>query len=313
MSIAIVFPGQGSQVPGMGKELFNSRSEVREVFDQIQVATGVDTQRLCFDLSEEELRQTQNAQLALFTVSVAAFRCLQTHIRGHIRIEGLAGHSVGEYAALAASGILTIEDAAQLVQKRGEFMAKQGAVNPGTMAAILGLSRDQLQGELDKVEGIVVIANDNCPGQLVISGEIEAVKKAGEYANQAGARRVLPLNVSGAFHSPLMQPAADQLGKILDEKEFHSTTGIGAVYSNVTSEAEGRPERFRELLKQQIVAPVRWTETIEHMTRDSMNVFVECGVGEVLSGLIKRIHRESKCLKVQDHDTLESAVAAIRP
>ena len=172
------------------------------MFDSISAATGVDVATLCFESDEETLRQTQNAQIALYTCSMSAWACLNSHTQGVTTIDGFAGHSVGEDAALAASGTITLEEGARLVQTRGQIMAQAGSRHPGTMAAVLGLERPELEKVCESVDGVVVIANDNCPGQLVISGEVEAVAKASRQASESGAKRVLPLNVSGAFHSP---------------------------------------------------------------------------------------------------------------
>ncbi|HVT12057.1 MAG TPA: ACP S-malonyltransferase [Fimbriimonadaceae bacterium] len=307
--VAVVFPGQGSQKPGMGKSLFDTRSEARRVFETVSQATGVDAAKLCFDTDEETLRQTQNAQLALYACGVAAWACLDAHLRGVLPVDGFAGHSVGEYAALAASGTVSVEEGARLVQRRGEIMARAGQSRPGTMAAVLGLERDQLDEVCRSVEGVVVVANDNCPGQLVISGDVEAVRLAGEAAQAKGAKRVLPLNVSGAFHSPLMAESASEMRKALDAATFAES---GRVISNVTAQPVVQPGRWPELLEMQLKSPVRWTETIQNMLNEGIDTFVECGAGDVLSGLIRRIDREAKTLRVNDFDSLEATVAAIR-
>lgn len=307
--IAVVFPGQGSQKPGMGKNLYDSHPEARKAFETVTTATGVDSAKLCFDTDEETLRQTQNAQFALYTCSVAAYQCLDAHLHGVLAIDAFAGHSVGEYAALAASGSVSVEQGARLVQRRGEIMAEAGAKRPGTMAAVLGLEREQLEAICAGVEGVVVIANDNCPGQLVISGEIEAVTKAGEAATAAGAKRVLPLNVSGAFHSPLMDESAAEMAKALATAHF---TTKSRVFANVTAQPVVQDGRWPDLLEKQLKSPVRWTETIQNMRNEGIGTYIECGVGDVLSGLIRRIDKETKCLRVNDLDSLESTVAAIR-
>jgi len=297
----------------MGRELYQLRPEAEQVFNLVGMVTGVDMVALCFDADEETLRQTQNAQLALFTVSVAAFRCFKKHI-ADLRIDAVAGHSVGEYAALVANGILDLGQAATLVQQRGQFMAEAGEAVPGTMAAVLGMERNALEAVLHPIEGVVVVANDNCPGQLVISGEVTAVHAAIDRAKEAGAKRVIPLNVSGAFHSPLMTGAAEELYPALDGARWQGRPNdIGPLYSNVTAEAVGREQDLPGLLKEQLFKPVRWTETIQNMRRDGITTFVECGVGDVLSGMIRRIDKEATCYRVNDLESLEQTVAALRP
>jgi [acyl-carrier-protein] S-malonyltransferase len=308
--IAVVFPGQGSQKPGMGKALFDLKPEAREVFERVSAATGDDVAKLCFESDEETLRQTQNAQIALYTTGVAAWSCLHSHLQGVTEIAAFAGHSVGEFAALCAAQILSVEDGAELVRRRGEIMAEAGAQQPGTMAAVLGLEREQIEVVLKTVGGVVVVANDNCPGQLVISGEVEAVGKAGEALVAAGAKRVLPLNVSGAFHSPLMESSAAEMRKALDSAHF--ATGAGRVFSNVTAQPVVQLGVWPDLLERQLKSPVRWTETIQNALNEGIGTFIECGSGDVLTGLLKRIDRDSKGLKVNDLESLEAAVAAVR-
>lgn len=306
--IAVVFPGQGSQKPGMGKELFDAWPDARSVFQQVSGATGEDLQKLCFEADEETLRQTQNAQLALYTVGLAAFHSLLA-AAPNLEIGAAAGHSVGEYAALAAAHVVTLEVGAKLVQIRGCVMLEAARTHPGTMAAVLGLDREALEKVCGDAGGVVVVANDNCPGQLVISGEVEAVKRASELATQAGAKRVLPLNVSGAFHSPLMEAPAAQMAKALDEVQFQ--LGRYSVYANVTAEPALDAERWPRTLEDQLRSPVRWTETIQNMIRDGVDTFIECGPGEVLSGLIRRIDKEVRTLSVADNVSLEKTVAAV--
>ena len=278
---AMIFPGQGSQKPGMGQQLATSSAAASSVFDRASSATGKDLRAICWELSEEDLRQTQNAQLALFVTSVAAFLAQEEEF------QFAAGHSVGEYAALVCAGVLTVEDGAKLVQRRGELMASAGLLAPGTMAAVLGLDREPLAAVCESVSGVIVIANDNCPGQLVISGEVEAVKLASEKASEAGAKRVLPLNVSGAFHSPLMAGAAVRMREALDTVEFGA--GEVPVVANVTAAVQS--DNWAPILEQQLVSPVRWTESVQFMIAQGVTEFVELGGGEVLGGLIKRIDR----------------------
>jgi [acyl-carrier-protein] S-malonyltransferase len=269
-------------------------------------------ERLCWDTDEETLRQTENAQLALFTTSLAAFYALQSGLTSDVTelsIGAVAGHSVGEFAALVASGVFRIEDAAKLVQARGETMAAAGLAQPGTMAAILGLNSEELLQICAEADGVVVVANDNCPGQVVISGSPEGVADAGSRATEAGAKKVIPLNVSGAFHSPLMNDAAAEMRPV-----FHS---VGAsdptirIYSNVTSEVAMEGFEWPVLLEMQLKSRVRWTESVQHMVRDGVDTFVECGVGDVLSGLIRRIDKSARCLKVNDSESMDATISAL--
>jgi [acyl-carrier-protein] S-malonyltransferase len=263
--------------------------------------------RLCWETDEETLRLTENAQLALFTCSMAAWAALRE--KAPDGCTAVAGHSVGEYAALVAAGILLIEEGAELVRVRGELMARAGQAAAGTMAAVLGLDRDQLDQACEAADGIVVTANDNCPGQLVISGEPHAVQRAGEIAVSLGAKRVIPLNVSGAFHSPLMAVPAEEMAKAL--AGFSPREGRIKVYSNVTSEPVIDGYEWPGLLELQLKSPVRWTESVQHMLRDGVTTFVECGAGEVLTGLIRRIDKSARTLQVNSPESLESTLAAL--
>lgn len=304
--IAVVFPGQGSQRPGMGASLREHAAAV-QVFARIDGATGLSTQRICEQLSEEELRQTQNAQVALFACGVAAHAALAAE---GIAAQVAAGHSVGEYAALVAAGVLSVEDGARLVQRRGDLMARSGGLRAGTMAAVLGLEADALKQvclAASSTDSVVVIANDNCPGQLVISGDVAAVERASAMASEAGAKRVLPINVSGAFHSPLMQESAEAMGVALADVNF--AEGSMPVVANVSAQVES--SGWAGLLEAQLRSPVRWTESVGTMLAMGVTTFVECGSGSVLSGLLKRINREARSLVVEDMDSLRAAVEAL--
>jgi [acyl-carrier-protein] S-malonyltransferase len=309
--IAVVFPGQGSQAPGMGRELCEANPVACDVFDRVGYSVGIDMRKLCFDSDVETLRQTENAQLALYTCGVAAHLCFEAALGSNSGkwITAFAGHSVGEYAALAAADIFSVEEGARLVRTRGAVMARAGRERPGTMAAVLGLGREELQKACDEAGGIVVIANDNCPGQLVISGEVSAVERAGELAKIAGAKRVLPLNVSGAFHSPLMEEPSREMAVALNQVMIGA--GTTPVYSNVTAEPVSDVAHWPSLLERQLKSPVRWTETIEHLRRDGALLFVECGWGDVLSGLIRRTDKEARVAKVADPESLLAAVSSI--
>lgn len=306
--VAIVFPGQGSQRPGMGEDLYHNDSFARQVFDQVQQATGINVASLCFTSDEETLRQTQNTQIALYTCGLAAYLALDAAMP-ELQPVAMAGHSVGEYAALAAAGKISIEEGARLVRKRGEIMARAGADRPGAMSAVLGLTAEELQHILDSAtfDGEVVIANDNCPGQLVISGDRDAVQAASVLAGERGAKRVLPLPVSGAFHSPLMKSSAEEMAVDLAKARFGSSEI--PVYSNVTTQPG---EDWASLLQQQLESPVRWTESVQQMIADGVTTFVECGSGEVLTGLVRRIDKEKTGLRVLDTATLSETVNKLK-
>lgn len=307
--IGVVFPGQGSQRPGMGQSLCEETTEGARVFDLVSQATGIDLKELCFSTSEEELRKTENAQIALFTCSLAAWFALKSVSNADVK--AFAGHSVGEYAAIVAAGALSIEEGAILVRKRGEIMAKAGRQKPGTMAAVLGLERDQLQEVCNEVssQGVCVIANDNSPGQLVISGDTDAVHAASALAGERGAKRVIPLSVSGAFHSPLMEIPAQEMGEALAQVPFNTHKQEKTVYANVTASPVSESSQWPKLLEEQLRAPVQWTESIQKMAADGFDTLIECGVGEVLCGLVRRINKEVKTLKVVDLATLEDVTS----
>jgi [acyl-carrier-protein] S-malonyltransferase len=305
---SVMFPGQGSQHPGMGKDLYYNVPPSREIFERVSKAADVDMAVLCFETDEAVLRQTQNAQLALYCTGLAAWQALSSANPG-LKPQMMAGHSVGEYAALAAAGILEVEDGARLVKKRGELMAAAGSTRPGTMAAVLGLDRDELSSVVDEAgsDGVCVIANDNCPGQLVISGDIDAVQKASCLAGDRGARRVLPLNVSGAFHSPLMDESAKVLSQELAQTEFHP--GWCPVVSNVTAKVG---DDWTALLTQQLSSPVLWTDSVRFMIGEGSTTFLECGAGEVLSGLVRRIDKSLARKSIVDTATLADAEQFIK-
>lgn len=286
---ALIFPGQGSQVPGMGAAFFEDSSLEAEVA-ALDEAIGASVKDLCLNLDADTLRQTQNAQVALFSCSVLAWKAL---IDRGIRPDFAAGHSVGEYAALVAGGVLSASDGARLVRKRGELMAKAGQLRSGGMLAPLGLTIEQLEPlceQASEPDSVVVIANDNCPGQIILSGDLSALERITPLLSEAGARKVMALPVSGAFHSPLMQPLSEEFYAFL--KEFEFAAPKVPVVANVTAQPEvaGWPE----LLRDQLVGRVRWTETVGTLRQLGTTHFVECGVGEVLSGLAKRIFPESQ-------------------
>ncbi len=288
----------------MGVLLAEASGEAKSVFDDVSAAVDRDILALCRDSDEDTLRLTQNAQIALFTCGLAAWAALQEAWGGEAQF--FAGHSVGEYAAVVASGALSIEEGARLIQRRGELMAQ---AQSGAMAAILGMDAPELDAVLTGVNGTVVLANDNCPGQLVISGTPEAVAEAGQAALAAGAKRALPLNVSGAFHSPLMADAGAAMRESLGAVNWvEQHTPVAA---NVTGQLVRESHQWADLLGRQLESSVRWTDSIRTMIGAGARTFIECGAGEVLTGMLKRIDREPKGYAVQDPESLNSLLTQL--
>lgn len=288
MKHAFVFPGQGAQFSGMGKELYQNHDAVRALFNTANEILGFNITDIMFEGSEEALKQTNITQPAIFIHSVAAFTTLQANP------DMVAGHSLGEFSALVANRTLQFEDALKLVAMRAEAMQEACSLQPSTMAAVLGLADEVVEkicGEVNASHGIVVAANYNCPGQLVISGSMEGVEEACVQLKAAGAKRALILPVGGAFHSPLMKPAEEKLAAAIHQTEFF--TPVCPVYQNVTASGVREPESIKQNLITQLTAPVKWTQCVQSMVADGANTFTECGPGKVLQGLIQKIHREA--------------------
>lgn len=300
MKLAFVFPGQGAQAVGMGRDLFENSPAARAAFAQVDAACGWSVSQLCFEGPEDVLRETKNTQPCLFATSVAALAACQ---EAGLFPEAAAGHSVGEYAALVAAGALDITTGAKLVHQRGMAMAESARLHPGSMAAVLGLDAHVVQEICQGItDGIVVPANDNCSGQVVISGTAPALAAATIALKERGAKRVMPLEVSGAFHSPLMEFAAAVLRPVIEN--FPIVDPKLPVVANVTASYETTSTEVKANLAAQVAGPVRWTETIQRLTADGYTHFIECGNGKVLAGLIKRIAPEAVAFSVGDTASL---------
>jgi len=308
--IAFVFPGQGAQAVGMGKDAYDASPAARAVFERADAALGFALSRIIFEGPEDALRQTANTQPALLTVSMALLEL----IGGRVRPDYVAGHSLGEYSALAAAGVLSFEDAVRAVRRRGEFMEEAVPGGQGAMAAVLGADREALRALCEAVSaetGLVVLANVNCPGQIVVSGTAEGVRAVAERGKEAGAKRVIPLEVSGPFHSPLMQPAADRLEQVLAELELRDAEV--PVIANVTAEPVSSADEIRALLKRQVVAPVLWEDTVTRLIGLGVDTFVEIGSGSVLTGLIKKTDKSAAVHTVNSLTALDGMLAELAP
>lgn len=284
---ALVFPGQGSQFVGMGKDLYDSHTEVKAMMQQANDILGFDILSIMFEGSDEALKQTKVTQPAIFIHSVAMAKAL-----GITDAKMVAGHSLGEFSALVANGVLTFEDGLKLVSERALAMQEACDTMPGTMAAILGLPDEKVEEICQTVAGVVLPANYNCPGQLVISGEISAVEEACAKMKEAGAKRALVLPVNGAFHSPLMQSAQDRLATAIEHTHF--ATATIPVYQNTTTTAVTNPEEIKQNLVAQLTGAVKWTQSIQNMITDGATQFVEVGPGKTLQGLIKKINGQAE-------------------
>jgi len=285
--IAYIFPGQGAQFVGMGAELYTEDAACRAIFEKADQILGYNLSKIMFEGSAEELKETKITQPALFVHSLASYA--KNSVNHHP--DAVAGHSLGEFSALVANGTVSFEDGLNLVYKRAMSMQKACDAVPGTMAAILGLENEIVEDICDSIEDVVVAANYNCPGQLVISGDIEGINKAVEACTQKGARRALVLPVGGAFHSPLMAPAQDELAKAIDETQFNFPSC--PIYQNFTAMPETDPVEIKKNLIAQLTGPVKWTQIMQKMIENGISSTIEVGGnGKVLSGLFKKIDRK---------------------
>ena len=283
---AYVFPGQGAQFTGMGKDLYENSSLAKELFEKANEILGFRITDIMFEGTAEELKETKVTQPAVFLHSVILAKTLGEDFKP----EMVAGHSLGEFSALVANGALSFEDGLRLVSQRALAMQKACEIKPSTMAAVLGLADNIVEEVCASIDGIVVAANYNCPGQLVISGETSAVEKACEAMKAAGAKRALLLPVGGAFHSPMMEPAREELAAAIEATTF--STPICPVYQNVTASAVSDPSEIKKNLIIQLTAPVKWTQSVQQMVADGATLFTEVGPGKVLAGLIGKIDKE---------------------
>lgn len=282
---AYVFPGQGAQFVGMGKDLYDNNPEAKELFEKANEILGFRITDLMFEGTEDDLKQTKVTQPAIFLHSVLLAKSLGDDFKPDM----VAGHSLGEFSALVAAGALSFEEGLKLVSKRAHAMQKACELQPSTMAAVLALPDEKVAELCAEVDGIVAPANYNCPGQVVISGTMEGIDKACEKMLAAGAKRALKLKVGGAFHSPLMQPAQEELAAAIEDAKFEAP--VCPVYQNVDGKPHTDPEEIKANLIKQLTAPVRWTQDVEAMIADGADEFVELGPGSVLQGLVKKIDR----------------------
>jgi len=303
---AFLFPGQASQAVGMGADLYKLSDTVRELFDAADEALGFSLTKVCFEGPAEELSRTAVTQPAVFVHSVAAARLL---LAGGIQPECVAGHSLGEYSALVIAGALEFDEALRLVKERGRLMQDAGEKSPGKMAALIGLDDDKVTALCAEVGDAVIPANFNAPGQVVVSGEAEAVERVQELARTAGAKRVIPLQVSGAFHSRLMEPAAQALGELLEDVQL--ATPQVAVITNVGATPVREAEELRRLLKQQMTHPVRWTQTVECIVGMGIDSAAEVGPGSVLKGLVRRIAPDMQVTAAGTADDIPAAIETL--
>jgi [acyl-carrier-protein] S-malonyltransferase len=307
MSLAYIFPGQGSQYPGMGKDLFDNFPEAAQLFEELNDALDFSVSQLCFEGSPEDLQLTENTQPAIFSVSAAALRSMEA--QGFPQPDFVAGHSLGEYSALFAARSLTASDGARTVRSRGRYMQEAVPVGTGAMAAVIGAALTEIEKACAEAEQgqICAPANVNSGSQVVIAGNTEAVDRASELLRSGGAKRVLKLNVSAPFHSALMMPAQERLASDLGGIEFGDLAV--PLVTNVDATIIRRGADARDALVRQVSSPVRWLESMEVLIREGVDTFVEVGPGKVLSGLMRQISREVKCFNVEDAASLKNAAA----
>ncbi|MGB9825870.1 MAG: ACP S-malonyltransferase [Desulfofundulus sp.] len=308
MKVAFIFPGQGSQYVGMGRQMYEHFPAARRTFEEADASLGFTLSRLCFEGPAEELQHTVNAQPAILTVSVA---CLRVLLEKGVEPSVAAGHSLGEYSALVAAGTITFADAVKIVRKRGQFMQEAVPLGTGGMMAVLGLDLPSVEEVCRRASGagVVEAVNLNCPGQVVIAGEMRALERACALAMEAGARRCIPLAVSAPFHSSLMRPAGERLRRELERVPMADPRF--PIVANVTADYVTSSGEVKELLVRQVYSPVRWEESMRRIMAGGIQAFVEVGPGTVLCGLLRKINRQVQCWSVQDPDSLEKVLACL--
>lgn len=295
---AFIFPGQGAQYIGMGRDFYEQVPVSREMFDLASKAANLDVAALCFE-ENEKINITEYTQIAMLAMEAAVLKAVEE--KG-FKPDMAAGLSLGEYGALVAAGVMSEEDAFRVVRKRGMYM-QEAVPKGGAMTAVLGLGADAIEKVCEETEGIVSIANYNCPGQIVITGQADAVNKAAQTLSEAGAKRCIPLNVSGPFHSIMLKEAGEKLGEVLEETEIHD---IRLPYlANVTADYVADKEQVKPLLMQQIASPVRWQQSVERMIADGVDNFVEIGPGKTLSGFMRKINRDVKVINIEKVEDLK--------